>query len=94
MSEHSIVVSDEELGVIKTYRKKKAREAFESGFKTDVIKLALEFDQWLIANDRGMSFSTFIDEFGYQGPYAKQFYKNIEMINSAIIAPVEGEPLR
>ena len=41
------------------------------------LQVAARYADWLEANGRGTSFSTFVNEFGYQEPDASKVYQNL-----------------
>lgn len=66
-----IELTPEETEVILRMRRLKAEKLARATYKLHILKTAWEFETWLEENGVGESFSTFIDEFGYQ-PQGKE----------------------
>jgi hypothetical protein len=46
----------------------------------NVLRLATEWESWLQRNRRGSTFSTFVDEFGYDEIGADTIYRRVEAV--------------
>jgi len=55
----------EEIALVEEYRKEKAKEEERRRRTSHRLQIAKDYIEWLYANGRGTTFSTFVDEFGY-----------------------------
>ena len=86
-------LSCEESAIIDAYvyRKKKAAERAALDFKLKALKVAAQFEGWSQSHDEGLTFSTFVDSFGYQDPDAEKMYAAVERILKAVSVYSEAD---
>ena len=72
-----IVLSAEEGKIIFAFRQKKAAEAAERARIVERLRTAYEYKKWLFENGAGSTFSTFCDDFGYEGEDHSTMFKNV-----------------
>lgn len=53
-----------------------------SNFRNEALKVAHQYNQWLVENGRGDTYSTFCDEFGYQHERRRQVYSAVVALRS------------
>lgn len=80
-------LSDEEMQLVQKHREEKAQVIAARLFKSKAIATAHAFDRWSEETDQGLTFSTFIDTFGYQEGDGKQMYDAVVRINDAAQLP-------
>ena len=61
-----VYISDKELTKIKLEREKRKQERREHLHYVKILRVASEYSFWLHRKSRGSSYSTFVNEFGYQ----------------------------
>lgn len=76
-------LSAEEIALVQRHREEIAKAAAARNFKTKAIETALAFDHWTINTGVGLSFSTFINSFGYQDGDGKVMYEAVSRIFEA-----------
>ena len=59
-------LSAEEVALIDTHRKAEAARKTATNFHRKALFVAHEFEEWSVRTGEGLTFSTFIDTFGYQ----------------------------
>lgn len=67
-------LTEEEIAMIKDSRKKKERDAAILSLSLEILRVAHEFNVWLVENGAGATFSTFCDDYGYQGENRSEVY--------------------
>ncbi len=72
-----IFVTDTEFAKIKIERQKKRNERRARLHYIKLLRIAADYSYWLHRKSRGSSFSTFTDEFGYNG---KDAVRNYELV--------------
>jgi hypothetical protein len=70
----SILLSEEELKIIRKHRDQKAQDELRRSKKSQALALASEYERFLGINGRGTSFSIFVNEFGYEAKDASFMY--------------------
>ena len=76
-------LTDYEISLIQKHRAEQAEQAARSAFRSKALKTAVAFDQWSEANGEGLTFSTFINTFGYQEPDGRRMYEAVQRILEA-----------
>jgi hypothetical protein len=80
-------LSDEEIALVRRHRDEMAKALAVQKFKSAAIATAKGFDEWSQTSGEGLSFSTFINSFGYQGGDGKQMYEAVSRIFAAALPP-------
>lgn len=57
---------------------------------TVILKTAWEYDVWLTSNRRGSSFSTFVNEFGFDGNDSSSVFKEVEATRKEVLSRCIG----
>lgn len=74
-------LTTEEIALINDHRRHKAEAIARDKQTLHLLQTAASFLQWLQDNGRGPSFTTFLDEYGYQGDSGRwspgDFYRRI-----------------
>lgn len=71
-------LSPDEIRLIEEHRRKK-REQEEYHRQTQkILKVAAGFESWMYKHDIGPSYSTFTNEFGYQGADSHEVYNIVD----------------
>ena len=65
--------------------KKKKREQV-----TEILKVAWQYDSWLTSKRRGSSFSTFINEFGFEGEDGSKIFREVEIVRKELLSRCIG----
>jgi hypothetical protein len=76
-------LTPEEKAFILSKREKDKRVSKKAELKLRVLKIAGNYESWLQANGRGSSFSTFVDEFGFDEHGASEFFRRVEKVRVA-----------
>lgn len=86
MREHvaeNLELTDEERAMV-LKRRDEARRASEARAATRAaLQIAAEYESWLQDNGRGSTFSTFVNEFGYDKLGAGDVFRRVEAIRAA-----------
>ena len=61
----------------------KERRELTKAYRLMAIRVAAEYEEWLQENGRFDSFSTFINEFGYQKPDGSLMHEYVKRIRDA-----------
>lgn len=75
-----INLTEDERALILRRREKAEAEALALLAKLQVIETAAKYEAWLQSNKRGSSFSTFVNEFGYQEAGADVMFFRVENV--------------
>ncbi len=75
----------EEIELVQKHREAIVKAAAARSFKTKAISTALAFDRWSAETGEGLTFSTFIDSFGYQDGEGKAMYEAVSRILEAAL---------
>lgn len=78
-------LSAEEITLVQRHRDEKAKEANARAFKSAALATAKAFDEWSAASGELLTFSTFINSFGYDGSYGELMFKAVSRINEAAL---------
>lgn len=70
----TIQVSEQEEAMILNKRAREEKISIAKSYRSKILKVAHGYREWLDKYGRGSTFSTFVDEFGYQGGDATQVY--------------------
>ena len=76
------LTSDEVVLVTKLRREADGRKA-ALVFRSKAIATAAEFYHWSVATDEGLTFSTFVNSFGYQDPDGQLMYQAVRRVFEA-----------
>ena len=79
-----IEVNDDELTMIYRRREEIGLRALIDSRCVKSLITASEYEQWLNLHGRGSSFSTFINEFNYQGESGELLFKAVEAARKAV----------
>lgn len=82
----ALILTPEEKALILNNREKANRASKKAEMKLRVLKIAGNYESWLQANGRGSSFSTFVEEFGFDEPGAAEFFRRVEKVRAAVDA--------
>ncbi|MCL7420845.1 MAG: hypothetical protein M8364_08085 [Methylobacter sp.] len=83
MSE-AVLLSDEELKIIQKHREAQAKKHRRYENRIKALEIALEYDIWLRDHGRRSSFSTFVNEFGYEEEDSSFMYGVVEEVLEAV----------
>lgn len=75
-----IYVSPEEHAAIMEMRRKSDAIKEHSRLSMEILTTAHRYEQWLRDNGAGSSYSTFCNEFGYQGERSSFIYAQVQRI--------------
>ncbi|MDI1278029.1 hypothetical protein [Methylobacter sp.] len=78
-----ILLSDEELEIIQKHRDKKEKVSLRFNNRIKALETARAYDIWLRENGMLSSFSTFMNDFGYEEEDASFMYKVVKEILAA-----------
>ena len=73
-------LAPDEIAVIRQRREEHARHDAAGLFRRKAIATALAFEDWSATTGEGLTFSTFINTFGYQAGDGKQMYGAVQRI--------------
>ncbi len=73
-------VSTKEEEMILNERARLEKISFARGYRAKVLKVAHGYRGWLDKHGRGSSFSTFVNEFGYQGRDSTQVFHAVQRL--------------
>ena len=76
-------LSEDEVQLILKKRAAENLASEKEQFFLKSLKTAYEFSVWSHENELGLTFSTFIDSFGYEEPDVKQMYNAVRNILNA-----------
>lgn len=77
-------LSDEEWGLVKKHRAEKKQEQEYQCWRLHVLQTAIGFLAYLDKAGMGLSFSEFVNQFGYEQADAKSVYEAIVRIDAEI----------
>jgi hypothetical protein len=80
-------LTDDEIALVLQHREKIALAAAARVFKTKALKTALAYDHWSAESGEGLTFSTFVNTFGYQDVDGKTMYEAVSRIFEAALHP-------
>jgi hypothetical protein len=80
VSAQTISLSKDELEIIQKRRDEKAKAEFKIKYRIKALETARNYDVWLRENGRGSSYSTFVNEFGYEDDDSSFMYKVVKEI--------------
>ena len=75
-----LVLKPHERQMVIEAREAEAKRFADLRFQIKVIKTAGKAWEWSIRNDSGLTFSTFVNEFGYQENDASQVYEAVDSL--------------
>lgn len=73
----------DEIALIQKRRDEQAQRDADRAFKRKAIAVAAAFEKWSDETGEGLTFSTFIDTFGYQDGDGKKMYEAVKRIQQA-----------
>jgi len=76
-------LSTEELALVRQWRAEQAQRDAAQAFQRKAIATAHAFDDWSATTGEGLTFSTFVNTFGYQDKDGKQMYEAVKRILDA-----------
>ena len=76
-------LTDGEIALIRERRAGKAKREAARAFQRKAIATAHAFNDWSEATGEGLTFSTFINTFGYQDADGKAMYEAVERVFEA-----------
>lgn len=76
-------LSDEEVAMIEQHRAEKARQRERLDNIAKVLMLAARYERWLQKEERGSSFSTFVNEFSYEQKDCSTMFRMVEHLRAA-----------
>ena len=68
-------LTPQEREIIRDLRAKEAMNANRKKRASNVLRVASQYNGWLLDNGRSSTFSTFVDEFGYDADGAAKMFK-------------------
>lgn len=80
----AIILNDEERDLILRNRAIKDEARARDELRIRILKTALEYEAWLQCHGRGSSFSTFVDEFGFDENGNAALFKSVEMVRAVV----------
>lgn len=75
--------SADEIALIQKHRDEKAQRKAAEAFQRKAIATAHAFNEWSAQTDEGLTFSTFVNTFGYQDADGRQMYEAVKRILDA-----------
>lgn len=92
-------LSNEEIKLINEHRASKANKKHLEKAKRRVLQAAFRYGLWLARHGRGSSYSTFKEEFGYEGRDCSEMFRVVEHILAAadsiqLVEPAPYEELK
>lgn len=76
-----------ELAAVLAMRAEHDAQATRRAFQRKAIATAHAFETWSIITGEGLTFSTFVNSFGYQERDGKQMYDAVQRIQQAALPP-------
>ena len=76
-------LSEEEITLIEKHRKAEAARKAAAEFHRKAIFAAHEFEEWSVRTGQGLTFSTFVENFGYQDKDCRELYEAVSRISEA-----------
>ena len=78
-------LTNDEIALIQKRRAEKAQREAARAFQRKAIATAHAFDDWSEASGEGLTFSTFINTFGYQDADGQKMYVAVKRIFDAAL---------
>jgi len=82
---HPNDLSAEEVALVKSHREERALKLAALVFQRKAIATALSFKDWSAESGEGLTFSTFVNSFGYQDGEGRQMFDAVERILNAAL---------
>lgn len=76
-----LTASEQEM--IRKHRAAQAADAERRSARRVTLDTASRYEAWLQDHGRGSTFSTFVDEFGYNGKDVAEMFRKVEKVISA-----------
>lgn len=76
-------LTDEEKQLILQRRAQKRKEEEDRQFQHNALKVASMWLDWSARDGSGLTFSTFVNDFGYEEPDGKEMFSAVERILAA-----------
>ena len=76
-------LSEEEIALIQKHREAEAAKKAAADFHRKALFTAHDFEEWSVRTGEGLTFSTFIDTFGYQDNDGREMYEAVKRISEA-----------
>ncbi len=77
-------LSDEEQALVIEHRRQLLAERNRLARRLRVLELALKYEHWLQKNERGSSFSTFVNEFGCDDGNSNTLYEQVQGVRDLL----------
>lgn len=75
--------SADEIALIQKHRDEKAQRKVAEAFQGKSIATAHAFNKWSVQTDEGLTFTTFVNTFGYQDADGRKMYEAVKRILDA-----------
>lgn len=82
-----LILTESERAMVLQRREQEAKEAKNRAFRLKALGIAADYEAWLQTNNRGSTFSTFVEEFGYDELGADYVFRHVEAIRAAVGCP-------
>lgn len=76
-------LDEDEIALIERHRAEKKKRKDRDNFALLALKVAAGYEEWLQREQEGDSFSTFVNQYGYQGGDASKLHDVIKAIRAA-----------
>lgn len=84
-------LSPAEMAAVLAMRAEQDAQAERRAFQRKAIDTAHAFEQWSAHTGEGLTFSTFVNTFGYQDSDSKQLYEALQRIQQAALPLLTAE---
>jgi len=78
-------LSSAEVAAIQAMRAEQAALSERAAFQRNAIATAHAFEEWSAETGDGLTFSTFVNTFGYQSSDGKQMFEAVQRIQQAAL---------
>lgn len=76
-------LDDDEIALVERHRAEKKKRADRDAFVLLTLKVAAGYEEWLQREQQSDSFSTFVNQYGYQCAEASKLHDAIKVIRAA-----------
>lgn len=80
----TLQLTDDETQLVLAHRAKKEAEAYRMEFVQRALTQASQFNAWSNQKREGLTFSTFVNTYGYEASDARPMYEAVSTILEAI----------
>lgn len=84
LSTVGMTITEEERQLILKHRAEKASYEEKHPLRIKVLDLTRRYDEWLYKNGCGDTFSTFVDEFGYDAHDASAMHRCVRILREKL----------